>query len=622
MISHDAAHQRILIVNDAPVMLNILCPMLTDHGYRVYPALSGELALKFLEKNLVDLILLEILMPQIDSYELCRRLKVNERTRDIPVIFLSRHNGACDKVKAFEAGGVDYICKPFHPEEVLTRVKTHLKLCSVQQQLSQQNMRLHKEIRERHQIEQRLLHLEKAIETAQIGITISDPSGKILYSNPADATMHGYTVQELIGQSSSIFAARNSGQAQAPENFETISPNTKRIRQNRRKDASEFPVELISSPIYDAQGGYLGRVTVCEDITERQKAEQDLQCAKESAESASRAKGLFLANMSHELRTPLNSILGFTQLMINQPFHAEESLNYLQTIKNSGEHLLNLIDEVLDYSKIEARRVSLYAKSFNLYHLLDDTIKMFRLKVRHNPQVQILFERDEHVPQYICTDEVKLRQVLINLLQNAVKFTASGSISLRVSLKQVKEEQNQIHVQFELEDTGIGIGPEEIGSVFEAFGQANAGKHIHGGTGLGLAISRKFVQLMGGDISVNSRLEEGSLFTFYICCQEGSVTEESTTAEEHAAVPDDNESWTETDGPDMDRGPSDAEMREALTAFDPELLKDFEQALATADISEILSVLEQIKQKNAALESSLHKLVENFEYNTLLSLLP
>ena len=630
MALYDAEEKSILIVEDTPITLSVLHRTLEECGYRICPALNAEVALNFIEKFLPDLILLDIMMPGIDGYELCRRLKREDRTRDIPVIFLSALDGTLDKLKAFEAGGVDYISKPFQAEEVLMRVKTHLKLCSAQQRLQQQNAQLQQEIHERKRMEQHLRRLEKAIETTEIGITISDPDGMILYTNPADAKMHGYQTQEIIGQSSSIFSGgkqHDQPQEQAPEDFEAILPNTKRIRQNRRKDLSEFPAELISSPIYDNQGKYLGRVTVCEDISERRQAEQDLQRAKEHAEAANRAKSIFLANMSHELRTPLNSILGFSQLILNRSAQDEETLSFLRTIKSSGEHLLNLINDVLDYSKIEALRTSLNISNFDLFHLLDDVVHMFRLKIQQHPQLRIVFDRDEDVPQYVHTDEVKLRQVLINLLHNAVKFTEQGTISLNVTCGNKTEEKmsvmvsaeqavssSEIRLYFELKDTGIGIAPEEMGNLFEAFVQTSAGKRFYGGTGLGLPISRKFVQLMGGDISVSSRPAEGSLFAFTILCHKGRPPDESERNLNLLLMQDKTQ-------PPLPRCLSDAEMQESLAALDPELLRAFEHALVTADISEIRLILEQIGGRNSVLRDRLHTLVENFDYVKILKLL-
>jgi signal transduction histidine kinase/DNA-binding response OmpR family regulator len=235
---------------------------------------------------------------------------------------------------------------------------------------------------------------------------------------------------------------------------------------------------------------------------------QELQTATERAEQANRAKSVFLANMSHELRTPLNAILGFTQLMERDSNMGSKQRENLGVISRSGEHLLGLINDVLEMSKIEAGQASLVVTPFDLHHLLKGVRDMFVLRAT-SKNIQLLFEIDEEVPQYITTDENKLRQVLINLLGNAVKFTTEGGIGVRVMA-----QGDQLH--FEVEDTGPGISPEEIGKLFQAFSQTESGTKSNQGTGLGLAISRQFVQLMGGDIHVESTVGKGTLFSFAI----------------------------------------------------------------------------------------------------------
>ena len=252
----------------------------------------------------------------------------------------------------------------------------------------------------------------------------------------------------------------------------------------------------------------------------------ELNSAKQTAEGANRAKSEFLANMSHELRTPLNAILGFTQLMHRDSSLTPQQHENLGIISRSGEHLLSLINDVLDMSKIEAGLIALNENDFDLYSMLDAIEEMFQLKAE-SQGLELLFELTPDAPQYVRTDERKLRQVLINLLGNAIKFTQKGGVTLRVGAEcgehttYEKFDPKTLHPKshtllFEVEDTGSGIAPNEMESLFEPFVQTETGRKSQQGTGLGLPISRKFVQLMGGDIEVNSVLGKGTSFKFDI----------------------------------------------------------------------------------------------------------
>ncbi len=263
-------------------------------------------------------------------------------------------------------------------------------------------------------------------------------------------------------------------------------------------------------------------VWVARDITDRKQAEQQLTQAKQAAEAASQAKGQFLASMSHELRTPLNAILGFTQLMIRDISLQDSHRSYLKIIHNSGEHLLELINDVLDMSKIESGRITLNISSFDLYHLLETLEKMFRLRA-NDKGLQLIFRRSPTVKQWISTDEGKLRQILINLLSNAIKFTNTGSVILSLEVINSLEMQSEIinseaHtvLKFAVADTGLGIPENYLEKIFEAFEQTKLGREATEGTGLGLAISLKFAQFMGGKITVGSKLGEGSIFEVYL----------------------------------------------------------------------------------------------------------
>jgi signal transduction histidine kinase/CheY-like chemotaxis protein len=259
-----------------------------------------------------------------------------------------------------------------------------------------------------------------------------------------------------------------------------------------------------------------------------EEAERALAKAKE----ANQAKSRFLANMSHELRTPLNAILGFTQLMCRDRSLNRENRENLSIISRSGEHLLKLINDILEMSKIEAGQIALHESNFDLYSLLSSLEEMFRLKAQ-SKNLKLLFIKDEQVPQFIKTDESKLRQVLINLLGNALKFTEEGSITLKLQWgRQLKREgkkqwentfelfvADESFLHFQVEDTGAGIDSQELDKLFTPFEQTELGRKSQEGTGLGLSICQKYVQLMGGELAVDSTVGEGTIFSFDIIFQ-------------------------------------------------------------------------------------------------------
>lgn len=263
-----------------------------------------------------------------------------------------------------------------------------------------------------------------------------------------------------------------------------------------------------------------------------------LEQKAQEANAANRAKSEFLANMSHELRTPLNAILGFTQLMVRDASVSTVQMEHLQIINRSGEHLLTLINDVLEMSKIEAGQTILNNNTFDLHHLLHALEDMLRFKAQ-SKGLQLSFEIHPAVPRYVCTDEGKLRQVLINLLGNAIKFTQAGQVTLQVNSQKpevgeqttegwrqkVRSREQEVGIRnqkkpqslyFEISDTGVGIAPEELERLFEPFVQAEAGRLSKQGTGLGLPISRQFVHLMNGEIAVSSQLGQGTVFRFSI----------------------------------------------------------------------------------------------------------
>jgi PAS domain S-box-containing protein len=279
----------------------------------------------------------------------------------------------------------------------------------------------------------------------------------------------------------------------------------------------EIRTVLFSAEMIEVDGQFC-LISTMNDISDRRESEVALQQAKLEAEAANQAKSRFLSNMSHELRTPLNAILGFTQVMNRDTSLSSNQRDRVDIINRSSEHLLEMINDVLDMAKIESGRVDVYSSSFDLYRLLETLENMFSMRLSAK-DIVLEIERLHDVPQFIKTDEGKLRQILINLIGNAIKFTDEGQIRVRVRL--LEDRQSQVKPNtllfFDIEDTGVGISSSELDSIFEAFFQSKQGSSSgRVGTGLGLPICREFVQLLNGNIWVSSKLGYGSLFQFYI----------------------------------------------------------------------------------------------------------
>lgn len=358
-----------------------------------------------------------------------------------------------------------------------------------------------------------------------------DLDGNCTFCNPACLRLLGYTqADELIGKNMhwQIHHTRSDGAAFPVEECRIF----KAFRQGEaahvddevlwRADGTSFPAEYWSYP--QRRGGQaVGAVVTFLDITERRQAEeklrlysQSLETAKLEAETANRAKSIFVANMSHEIRTPMNAILGFARVLEHDPAITPKQAEYVRIITRSGVHLLKLINDILDMSKIEAGQISLDEAAFCLHDLLSDLEMMFRSRAEAEG-LQLIMEQDENVPRFATADGGKLRQVLVNLMGNAVKFTKTGGITVRVRTEAIEgktgEGKDSLRLVAEVEDTGPRISAEDVSRIFDAFQQADLGKKV-GGTGLGLAISRSFAEMMGGALTVTSRVGKGNCFRF------------------------------------------------------------------------------------------------------------
>ncbi|MGB3650410.1 MAG: CheR family methyltransferase, partial [Rivularia sp. (in: cyanobacteria)] len=377
-------------------------------------------------------------------------------------------------------------------------------------------------------LEKKEQQLQAVLNNTTSIIYVKDIEGRYLLANKQLSAVTGLQLEQLLGnKDSELFP---------PEISIVFQTNDRKVIAEKtvlefeeilaQPDGENHTYISIKAPLCDAEGNPYAVCGISTDITKQTSIQDklnqtntELVRAKETAEAANHAKSEFLARMTHELRTPLNAILGFTQILTRNPKLENKQKQYLETILRSGKHLLELINDILDLSKIEAGMAEVNINSFDLYRLLDGIEAMLHLKARAK-RLQLKFELNPELPQYVETDESKLRQVLINLLQNAIKFTNSGSVVLRVGVFEEVNIENStpstLLLNFQIEDTGTGIAPKELDRIFDAFVQSKPTYQAEDGTGLGLAICKRFVSLMGGDIEIESSLEKGTTVQFHI----------------------------------------------------------------------------------------------------------
>lgn len=288
-------------------------------------------------------------------------------------------------------------------------------------------------------------------------------------------------------------------------------------------------ITVYEATYYGGDGSAMGIVGLFVDVTTQKRLESDLISAKDQATEASKAKGEFLANMSHEIRTPMNAILGMSHLALLTDLN-DKQRNYVSNIEKAGKSLLGIINDILDFSKIEAGKLSVEHIEFRFSEVLDNISNIVSVKAKEK-DLELIFDIDPELPDELVGDPLRLGQIIINLTGNSVKFTESGEIIIRA--RKVTEADEMIEVQFDIQDTGIGMNEEQLGRLFQSFSQADGSiTRKYGGTGLGLTISKSFVELMGGRIWVESEPGKGSTFSFTIRCgrSESSIKEQVAKA--------------------------------------------------------------------------------------------
>ncbi|WP_438032781.1 response regulator [Sorangium sp. So ce204] len=539
-----AREPTILIVDDMPTNLALLVDHLESAGHQALAAEDAEAALKRASLMKPDLILLDVVMPGIDGFETCRRLKAAEGTRDIPVIFMTCLGEVADKLVGFEAGGVDYITKPFEIEEVLARIRTHLSLREAQKELEAKNaqlLRAHQELEqrvrertaelassnaaleaenaERRRAEvalresQRLL--QAIIDNSTAVIFVKDLEGRYLMINRRYEELFHVTARWIAGKTDyDLFPAECADALRAFDRQVVAAGGPLEMEEIVPHDDGLHTYIAIKCPLFDESGRAYAVCGISTDISDRKRTEAERevllsreQAARADLERTGRLKDEFLALLSHELRTPLTAILGWSQLLRLRGPSDEILGRALGTIERNARAQSKLIDDLLDMSRIIGGRLSLDVEVVDLGEMLETLLESAEPAAKAKGIRLDLSV--ESAGEQVMGDPNRLQQIVWNLVSNAMKFTRQGG-QVKVSLR-----REGSYARLAVSDTGIGIAPEFLPYVFEQFRQADASTtREYGGLGLGLSIVQHLVGLHGGTVEAASAGKDlGASFT-------------------------------------------------------------------------------------------------------------
>ena len=456
---------NILIAEDSPTQAAQLCGVLETHGYSVTVARNGREALDSLRLQPPMMVITDIIMPEMDGYELCRQIKANPEWKHLPVMLLTSLSEPVEVIRSLECGADSFTIKPWEENQILSRI----------QRLSANGS-------------------SSNSDAEQPGIKIHFADNKFLI------TSDRHQILNLLLSTYETATEKNRALASARDELRTLNEHLEAKVQERTL--------ALETDIIERQ-----RIEEKLRETNRQLVEANTRANSLAilAETVNNAKSEFLANMSHEIRTPMNGVVGMIGLLLDTHLD-DEQRRYAETVRSSGLLMLNLINDILDFSKIEARKLELETMDFDLSTLLDNSFSIMDMQAREKG-IQLHCSIHSAVPTLLRGDAGRLCQILSNLVNNAIKFTQVGEVVVRVSL--VEEKHNNVLLRFSVSDTGIGIPPDKIGMLFDKFTQVDLSiTRQYGGSGLGLAIAKQLAGLMEGEIGVTSVVDQGSEFWF------------------------------------------------------------------------------------------------------------
>lgn len=484
------AKSKCLIVDDLDENLIALQALLKSEEVEVYPAKNGVEALHLMLTHEFALALVDVQMPEMDGFELAELMRSSERTKRVPIIFVTAGESHRDRLfKGYELGAVDFIFKPVEPRVLRSKAKFFLDAHVQKRKLIEAEERF-RSMFEGAGVGMANVRLDG--RWIKLNAKFSELLGEIPGELPQDLWLDRLHPGERVKELKEIALLLNG---------DATSYSCE--RKLRMKNGTFRSVLMTVSLVRNTYGDPTDLILSAQDISALKRAQDEVI-------AANRIKSEFLANMSHEIRTPMTAILGFSEMLTSNRIDEDRRQDYVQRIRSNSDHLLNLIDDILDLSKLDAGSMNIVHEPTDLASLANESLFSLR-SMAEKKKIELKLEIESGVPRSINVDSHRIRQVMTNLIGNAIKFTSEGHVCLRL-----KNSSTPTLIEAEVVDTGTGIAPESTTKIFQPFAQADSSMtRRFGGTGLGLALSRKMARALGGDLELReSTLGKGSCFVF------------------------------------------------------------------------------------------------------------